>query len=282
MRLRSFGVFMATQPVLENLSNNLSEIMCTASHVTAYFDMENPVADDTHIHSCYEIYINVSGDISFLHGSSVSDITYGDAIVSHPSDVHHCIYNSSCMHEHFCIWLVGESIGKFLTERKISGRIRLTSENKERLIHIATKLSTPDLSNFLKTAYLFELVTLLANENELSSELENNSIPDKLREILAYVDANYITNISSHEIAKRFFISQSTLNRTFKKYVGMPIGSLIEAKRLSHAERLIRTGTSVTDACYSSGFNDCSRFIIKFKQKFGTTPHKYKQSVFKK
>ena len=33
---------------------------------------------------------------------------------------------------------------------------------------------------------------------------------------------------------------------------------------------------TVTEACYNAGFSDSSRFIAKFKEKFGMTPLKYK------
>ena len=282
MRLRSLGRIMAVQPILQNTTENLSDIKYSAFYGKPYFDLGNTEIDDSHIHSCFEIYINVSGSVSFLHGSTVSDITYGDAVISHPSDVHHCIYNESCMHEHFCIWLTGGFVEKFLTENNLRGRIRLSSEDKEKLIFIATKLCSKNSSEFLKTTYLFELIALLSKKDGTTSDLENNYLPDKLREILSYIDANYLTILNSEEICKRFYISQSTLNRNFKKFVGISVGDLIEAKRLSHAERLIRNGASVTDACYLSGFNDCSRFIIKFKQKFLKTPLKYRQELANK
>ncbi len=269
---------MAVQPELIKILPNLSDIKFKAVHNNGYYDINSNTADKAHIHACIEIYINVTGDISFLYGSTISDVVKGDAIVSSPSSVHHCIYKNSCNHEHFCIWITSDFICDFLKRHNIFGLVRLSEEGKERLIFLANKLSNNNLEDFLKATYLLELITLLASEKENKLELE----PNKLSEILAYIDANYLTISCSSDIAKHFYISSATLNRLFKNHVGISVGRLIEAKRLSHAEQLIRTGASVTDACYLSGFNDCSRFIIKFKQKFGTTPHKYKQKLFNK
>ena len=155
----------------------------------------------------------------------------------------------------------------------------MTNENKEKLINLATRLTAID-DQFLKTNCLFEIIALLGSESNNFENFETNQRNDKLSEILAYIDSSYLTISNSAEIAKRFFISESTLNRTFKKHVGITVGKLIEYKRLSHAERLLKQGASVTEACYSSGFLDCSRFIIRFKQKFGTTPLKYKRQIF--
>ena len=57
------------------------------------------------------------------------------------------------------------------------------------------------------------------------------------------------------------------------------VGRLIEAKKLSLAEKLLRADLSVTEVCFRAGFSDCSRFILCFKKKFGKTPLKYKQEL---
>ncbi|MBO5852087.1 MAG: AraC family transcriptional regulator [Clostridia bacterium] len=271
---------MVNAPVLKDLNPLLiGGIKFNAYRSESFFDINSTVIDDAHIHGWFEIYINVSGDISFLHGSSVSNITRGDAVVSHPSDVHHCIYNSSCKHEHFCIWILGDAVTNFLLERGVRGKISLNDENKEKLISLATRLTDID-DKFLKTNCLFEIIALLGSESNNFKNFETSHRNDKLGEILAYIDAYYLTTTGSKEIAKRFFISESTLNRNFKKYAGITVGKLIEYKRLSHAEKLLKQGASVTEACYSSGFLDCSRFIMRFKQKFGVTPLKYKRQIF--
>ena len=106
--------------------------------------------------------------------------------------------------------------------------------------------------------------------------------PKILNDMLSYIDP-HLTDISGREsLSKRFFLSKSAINRLFGRHVGISVGRLIEAKRLSYAEKLLRADLSVTDACYRAGFSDCSRFIAAFKKKFGQTPLKYKQSLFSK
>lgn len=93
--------------------------------------------------------------------------------------------------------------------------------------------------------------------------------------ILAYIDENFTTIDTVEGLAERFFISLPTNNRLFRKYVRFSPHKLIETKRLAYAEQLLRRGYSVTDACYTAGFTDCSRFIGKFKERFGATPKQY-------
>jgi AraC family transcriptional regulator of adaptative response / methylphosphotriester-DNA alkyltransferase methyltransferase len=81
------------------------------------------------------------------------------------------------------------------------------------------------------------------------------------------------------EIADAFYVSPPTLNRLFREETTLSPKKLLDAKRITEAERLLRDGMSVTEACYAVGFSDLSRFISKFKDRFGTTPHKYKAKL---
>ena len=133
-------------------------------------------------------------------------------------------------------------------------------------------------NSHLRAAYLMELLVLLgtgAHDKESASTASESN----LGEVLTYVGEHYLEELSGRDIAARFFISESTLNRLFRRSVGMSPFQFIEAKRLFYAEKLLREKLSVTDVCFRAGFSDCSRFIIKFKAKFGMTPLRYKQAL---
>lgn len=269
---------MALQPILNKLTPDINGIYLHTSYSNEYFDMTKTTADNTHIHSCYEIYINLSGDISFFHNGKIYDIQPGDIILSHPADIHYCIYHSSCIHEHYCVWFVNEFIGDLLLQHGIKGRIRPSTENKEYLINILFALHSDTLEPFYKLAYLIELIAILDDKNEKS---EPKKISNELHSALCYVDT-HLTEISSvSEVAQALYISVSTLNRMFRAQMGIPFSKYLETKRLALAEQLLRSGHSVTNTCFSSGFTDISRFISKFKNKFGTTPLKYQKQQYK-
>lgn len=270
---------MARQPILNDAVEVLGEIrLCAVRGDTPYVEGKTEV-DGAHIHSCYELYVNLAGDISFFHGSEVYDVRPLDVVVSHPADVHHCIYHASCLHAHWCVWLEGEAIGAFLARRGIRGRLRLPPEKAERLPHLLEKLTARESDPFLRAATLMELLALLDTTGQQTQMMPSESFPAPMREMLRYIDL-HLSEIDGWEtLSREFFLSKSTVNRMFRQYVGISVGKLIEAKRLAYAEKLLRTGASVTDVCYRAGFSDCSRFIAAFKKKFGRTPHKYKQAV---
>ena len=61
-----------------------------------------------HLHSECEIYINLSGDVSFMVEEKIYPIRPGDAILTRPYEYHHCIYHSDAPHEHFWILFSAE------------------------------------------------------------------------------------------------------------------------------------------------------------------------------
>ncbi len=272
---------MVVQPILNHTIGAFDKMQMYAVMNDARYEVGTSDAIGAHIHSCYEIYVNFSGDISFFHDSTVYGIQPYDVIVSAPGDVHHCIYHSSCRHAHACIWFVSEEVGAFLARRGIRGKISLPREDAERVPRLLRRLSNAEADPFLRAARLMEFLALLDNENSTAAK-GTEDFPEVVGKMLSYID-QHLTEISGWEsLSQEFFLSKSAINRLFGRHVGISVGRLIEAKRLSYAEKLLRADLSVTDACYRAGFSDCSRFIAAFKKKFGQTPLKYKQALFEK
>ena len=115
--------------------------------------------DPEHIHTCYEIYVNVSGDVSFLHNKSIYPIQKGDIIIAAPGEVNYCNYHSPCIHERFCIWFdgrEGSAIGEFITKHNLTGHFRLDKGLNDELFALLHKFDDCR-DSFERTAYFFEL-----------------------------------------------------------------------------------------------------------------------------
>ena len=260
----------------EDVLYSFGELRCRVAHNNEFCDIETQAFDRAHIHSWYEIYVNLSGDVSFLHDKEVYRIELGDVIFSRPGDVHCCMYHSSCIHEHVCIWFERNPALEQLIDRlEIPARIRFSKETKKAFLQCLRRFSDQENDSFLRAAAFIELLSQLGRERQPQAEYSED-MPKRLRDILYYIDEHYREAISPNQIAEAFYLSTSTLNRLFRVYVGLSVSRLIEAKRISYAEKLLRADETVTDACFHSGFSDCSRFIARFKDKFGVTPLQYK------
>ena len=57
--------------------------------------------NESHIHKECEVYINLSGDVSFEVENRIYPISRGSVIITRPYEYHHCIYRSNALHEYF-------------------------------------------------------------------------------------------------------------------------------------------------------------------------------------
>lgn len=58
---------------------------------------------NSHIHNECEIYINLSGDVSFVVENNIYSVIPGSIIITRPFEYHHCVYHSNKLHRHFRI-----------------------------------------------------------------------------------------------------------------------------------------------------------------------------------
>ena len=243
---------------------------------------DDPLADSLHIHEYVEILFNVSGDISFLVGDRLIPIRVGDAVVSRKGEIHMCIYNTRTVHEYYCLWIDTDfldDILPFLSACDTSPVFSLEEEDRVKMYTLLEKLerAASDSEKRLdQSAYLLSLLSLMQGAH--SGNDVKDSIPEEFSRILKKIDEDFTRIQRLSDIEGAQFISPATLNRWFRKYIRLSPKEFIEAKKLSYAASLLTSGKSVTEACMSSGFSDCSHFIMLFKKKFGETPLKYKKS----
>ena len=233
---------------------------------------------DFHAHSESEIYVNITGDISFAVGDKLYTIQSGDVLIIPPYEYHRCIYNGDVLHEHYWILFSAEkwkNFGTFYQSGNMNSRhFRLSPENLSIFIEICDKIERKQKNDVEGYGLLFDFLRLLQNADK--AEVSEISLGREMTNALNYISANYTMPISIEQVAKAAFVSINTLERHFKKYLKVTPSEYIKKKRLARAAQLLDEGETVMEACVKSGFNDCSAFIAMFRKVYGATPKKYK------
>ncbi len=237
-----------------------------------------------HIHDVYEIYVHLGGDVSFLVDDTVYPISYGDLVLTRPNELHKCIYLNDTVHEHFCIWVrpAGFASGTFISAFDKRSIIVLSDENKKKFIDLCFELHGnfvfSDKLQFRALQCFFGMLDIICADTHKESEPQ--ILPTKFFEIVEYISMHFSDpSCTVNNICDVFYISKSTLCRQFRKYFQTTPSDYIDSKRFSEAKKLLLSGQSVQQTCYSCGFSDCSYFIMRFHKKFGMTPYKYQCSV---
>jgi len=95
--------------------------------------------------------------------------------------------------------------------------------------------------------------------------------------ITATVEENIMNSLSVSQLARLSGRSRSSFRRDFIAIYNMPPSQWIRVKRLEKArELLLGTTMSVTDICYTLGFEHIAHFSKLFKSHFGFPPSDYK------
>ena len=63
----------------------------------------------------------------------------------------------------------------------------------------------------------------------------------------------------------------------FTSYFGQTFSSKLNDLKTNYAKVLLKSGFSVTETCFRSGFRSMSSFLTVFKEKTGIPPKKYKE-----
>ena len=263
-------------PLFPSAGHILTEVQYCKYHTT----VDDVRHDDDHIHDCYEIYVNLNGDVSFRVENRVYPIQSGDIILTRPNEIHRCLYHSDCVHEHFCIWISGIPSSLF-EKTPFADRIlvSLSEEEKKKLISHCFHLyqcAQEETFPFSRERHFFAVLDLICTGKQTAPALPD--LPLSFTEILLYISHHACEpecNVTG--LCRAFFISRSQLNRDFAARFQTTPSAYIESCRMREAKRLLQIGYSVQYTALHCGYTDASYFVMRFRKKFGITPLQYQK-----
>lgn len=249
------------------------------------------------IYTEFKISILLTDDLAAVTGKDVYNTVRGDLIVFRPDEIHFGRFLRAGLHRYLDFFIPERYFERFnedcsslmlpLTD-KTPDRINLVHpEDKLRadILHVAEKLSAiaelptgePACADTLIFAYMIQLLSLCRDAYvEQKKHPLATSTPAVVTKIIGYVNENFTGYISLDNLANAIGSSITYLTRTFRRYTGKTIHGYLTECRLDYAKKLLISGMTVTEACYCSGFGDCSNFIRVFRRFTGMTPNQYK------
>lgn len=251
-----------------------------------------------HINNFCEMYVFIEGNAKYLIEDKYYNLNYGDVIILKPNEIHRAVLMEECIYERYFILIPTNAFG-YLKDNvdspidcfinRSSGKnniIHLSEDSVDIFMDILKKMDTllENKSNvtvdYLCYGYLLMLLNIL-NKNYRRAAFDNNepettSHSDLLSKILNYIHYNIGQISTAKDIANHFYLSLPYISTFFSNHMKIPISKYIQMKKIANAKLMLSSGSSVTDACFESGFNNCSYFIKVFKKIVGITPHEYK------
>ena len=270
-----------------NINIIKSDNSITFNHI---FDISSPESHKLHINDYYEIYVYIRGDADYIVDNSFYNLSKGDIIIINPYCAHKVVLKEEGPYERFYILIHTDAFdGYAINPLNIINKgicfIDL-GQSKQHGLDILYKISQlsgfrDSSSEITKYGLLLEFLGLITNaliQNKQSDTIpQKANIPIILAKIMEYIEKNFREIQSVSQISDYFNFSLPYISTMFKKNLGTNIKNYIQAKKVAYAKELLDIGYNVTEACYESGFNDCSYFIKIFKKYTGNTPLQYKK-----
>ena len=243
-----------------------------------------------HFHTAYEIYYLHSGERYYFIKDKMYHIKKGDLVFISPSIIHASLNVKDRGYERFLITFNKKNISNaaklfntvnFLKVFESEHFVIPTSPRDRIVIEDILKRMTDAGNEAAKTLVLLELLhkagNLKAVSNDNSTELV--SAPDKLTaDIMAYINNNFLSELTLETVSEKFFISPCYLSRTFKKSTGISFVDYINNVRIMEAKKqLLKTSKSIFEISSDSGFKSNTHFGRVFKEITGMSPMQFRK-----
>jgi len=245
-----------------------------------------------HSHDFYEIYFFDEGSVRYYVEDEEYEMKKGDVLIIPPGKLHRPVIESGMRYRRYVLWIYdsfvrnNEGVGFFVEELN-----RLIDLKRTRLIHLKAinkdelwkKLWTIyELSDDNRaTKYVRESKVILVL-NDLTealtlAEISEQADGDMIKEVISYLNDNFIDAPSLDELAQRFFVSKYYLCHSFKDYTRTSIHSYILMKKINYAKELLKSGLSPKNVSERCGFTTYSNFYKSFMNITGVSPGRFER-----
>ncbi|WP_052087743.1 helix-turn-helix transcriptional regulator [Paenibacillus wynnii] len=192
-------------------------------------------------------------------GMELYNIIFSEAAIS--KEVHEALFAHVTLHH---AWFNPEETPRLFGYSEILWQESLEKSLSQGLV----------MKNLLELLLLTLLRQTSAHRSTPPAELaEPSTQRTSVQQALVYIHHHYRESITLTDAAKQAQLSPNYFSEVFRKIVGMPFQLYVQSLRLEFAYNLLQASDlSVTEVCFTSGFNTLTHFERVFKQRYGQTP----------
>lgn len=247
-----------------------------------------------HSHQYIEIlYCRTSANVEYLIGSNRYRLQKGDIVFVPPGVSHRPILPEKLAvpYERDVLWVSTEFMETYMQTfpdetvqyRDHGAPIRTAGTRWEFLGDLFRKgvLEEEEKRPGWEAAVIGNTMTIFANMKRAHIERSAGTMraekPELLDRIMAYIEKNYAVHITIDDLARQFYVSNSTISHLFKQKMGVSLYRYITQRRLIAAKSLIGENLPMEEIARRVGFVDYSTFYRAFKQEYGISPRRFSQ-----
>lgn len=241
-----------------------------------------------HSHDYYEIYFFADGSVKYYVENEDYALKKGDVLIIPPGKLHRPVIEDNSPYERYVLWIFNSYLMNNAGIRGFIGEIgRLAEEKNTHLVSFndgeqgeLRELLDKALENFISegelSGYISESCIMLIldelRKKFLSAEQAEYGQGDIIRQVIVYLNENFVSSPTLDELSAVFFVSKYYLSHRFKEYTKTTIHNYILMKKINLAKELLKNGTPPQSVCEKCGFSTYSNFYKAFTGQTGVSP----------
>lgn len=251
------------------------EIQREKSNVIDIFERNNDSVCP-HFHSNIELCYVLEGEMSITINGNTKKLCADELSIALSYDIH--TYNTENTSKSIVLIVPVEYIKSFISISKgknlTSPFMKCCSDSEEIKHCLSILYKNHDNINTLKSkGYIYVILSIIAEQIGFADKVKSDHFP---REILIYIQENYMNKISLSDISERFGYNKYYFSKFFNTYFGYGLNEYINSLRARHAATLLlEAHQGIMEAAFNSGFDNQRTFNRAFQKTFGLSPSEY-------
>ena len=223
-----------------------------------------------HFHSNMEILFIKNGNYHMKINNADLKINAGSIVIVDHYDIHE--YLDCTEGEGDCLLIVPEkyliAFNKRRGNRKLNGHVLHSPELTQKFISMLDGLVVPNQRDeAVASAAVNFIMSVLFKEYSFSERTDDGDDTELLKDILAYIYANYRDDISLSSIAKNLGYTQEHVSRTFHRFFEHGIRDHISELRIEYIlSQSNANRDTITELIYSAGFKNPCTYYRQYKK----------------
>lgn len=255
-----------------------------------------------HCHKEYELnFVQYGAGVRRVVGDSIEEIGDYDLVLIAGENLEHVWEQGSCKSTdireitiQFPPDLLGE---KLMAKNQFALIQKMLSKGEhgvvfptDAIMKVYNRLDelTSQTDSFLQMLELLRILYELSKSDyrSLASSSFSKASRDqeslRIKQMKQYINDHYNEDLSLTKLSEMVGMSPSSFSRFFKQSAHCTLSGYINDIRLGMAARaLVDSRQSISEICYSCGFNNLSNFNRAFKAKRGVSPKDFRQIYHK-
>ena len=245
-------------------------------------EQSTPLRVKMHSHEVYEIYCFLEGDAQYCVEGRWYALHPGDVLLLTKGEVHRVDLLSEAKYCRIGVHFDLTDVPTPLDMQRLLSPFHDRPLGKfnhyparlfqnERWIHYLEQIAHAD-DESTAVCFLLPLLSELADAFPILQNADLFAKKDTAAPIMKYINHHLTDALTLQNLAQRFYLSQTHLNRLFRQSTGTTVWEYITIKRLFLAKKLLEQGYAPTTVCEPCGFQEYSTFYRAYKRHFGVSP----------